>query len=123
ARYEQRVYALPLMLAELLPWVGRTLYSHLILKLKRRHQLPPLSCHFSNLGSAEMVHPATPQVRVEELWPTTLSTALIIGLVSLSGKLFLSVIRQCDETDDSDLDSFLAVLDEQLEGLSAPVEA
>ena len=123
ARYEQRVYALPLMLAELLPWVGRTLYSHLILKLKRRHQLPPLSCHFSNLGSAEMVHPATPQVRVEELWPTTLSTALIIGLVSLSGKLFLSVIRQCDETDDSDLDGFLAVLDEQLEGLSAPVEA
>ena len=118
-RYERRDYALPLMLYEWLPLVGRTLFSHLIVKSQAKGSLPPLSCHFSNLGSVEAIHPAEPQVRIAELWPTTLSTVFIVGLVSLNGKLFFTSIHQQAEIEEHSVTQFLAAMDAQLQELAA----
>lgn len=75
--------------------------------------MPELSCHFSNLGSAEVIHPPQAQVRVTELWPATLSTAFIVGLVILGDKLFFPMIYQSDETEESAVREFVKSLDAQ----------
>lgn len=117
ARYERREYALPLLLYEALPWMGRTLYSRFIVASKAKGKLRDVSCHFTNLGSAETVHPADATVRLTQLWPATLGVALVLGLVSLGDKLYLPVIQQLDETDAETVKSFLAALDAQLNQL------
>lgn len=114
ARYERRQYALPLLFYELLPLMGRTLYSTFIVKAKAKGKLLDVSCHFSNLGPAEFIHPKDARVRVADLWPATLGVALIVGLVSLGDKLFLPVVHQLDETDADTVNEFLAALDAQL---------
>ena len=119
ARYERRDFALPLMFYELLPLIGRTLYSHLIVQGKARGRLPKLSCHLSSLGSAEFINPKGGATRVTELWPATLSTAFLLGALSLNGKQFLSVIHQNDEVPVAAVDAFLAALDAQLKALMA----
>ena len=113
ARYERRDHALPLTLYEWLPLIGRTRYRQLIAASKARGTLPVLSCHLSNLGSAEFINPKDASVRLQALWPATVSTALLLGVLSLNGRQFLTVIRQCDETDDEAVAAFLARLDQQ----------
>ena len=113
ARYERRDHALPLTLYEWLPFIGRTRYRQLIATSKARGTLPALSCHLSNLGSAEFINPKDATVRLQALWPATISTALLLGVLSLNGRQVLTVIRQCDETDDDAVVAFLARLDQQ----------
>jgi NRPS condensation-like uncharacterized protein len=117
ARFERRDFALPLGFYELLPWVGRTLYSHLIVQSKVRRSLPPLSCHISNLGSAEFINPKGAQVKLLELWPATISTAFLLGALSLNGKQFFVVISQNDEVPQASVDRFLSSLDTQVRDL------
>jgi NRPS condensation-like uncharacterized protein len=117
ARYERREYALPLLLYEALPWMGRTLYSRFIVASKAKGKLRDVSCHFTNLGSAESVHPADPTVRLTHLWPATLGVSLVLVIVSLGDKLYLPVIQQLDETDADTVKAFLAALDVQLQSL------
>ncbi len=118
ARYERREYALPLTAYEWLPVMGRTLYSHLIVRSKAKGSLPVLSCHFTNLGNVDAIHPANAQVRLTECWPATLSTALLLALVNLGGKLFFTVAFQNDETDEHAVQKLLRTLDQQLLGLT-----
>jgi NRPS condensation-like uncharacterized protein len=117
ARFERRDFALPLCFYEILPWVGRTLYSHLIVQSKVKRSLPALSCHLSNLGSAEFINPKGASVRLAELWPATISTAFLLGALSLNGKQFFTVIHQNDEIPAASVDRFLATLDAQLRAL------
>jgi NRPS condensation-like uncharacterized protein len=118
SRYERREYALPLTAYELLPLMGRTLYSHFILKSKAKGTLPVLSCHFTNLGNVEAIHPPDAQVRLTEVWPATLSTALLVALVNLGGKLFITVAFQEDETDETAVRTLFQTLDGQLQALA-----
>lgn len=117
ARFERRDFALPLSFYEFLPWVGRTLYSHLIVQSRAKRSLPELSCHLSNLGSAEFINPKGATVRLAELWPATISTAFLLGALSLNGKQFFTVIHQNDEIPPAAVDRFLATLDAQLRAL------
>lgn len=119
ARFERRDFALPLSFYEALPWLGRTLYSHLIVQSRAKRSLPKLSCHLSNLGSAEFINPKGASVRLAELWPATISTAFFLGAVSLNGKQFFTVIHQNDEIPPAAVDRFLAALDAQLRALMA----
>jgi len=122
ARYERRDHALPLTLYEWLPFIGRTRYRQLIAASKARGTLPELSCHLSNLGSAEFINPKDARVRLQALWPATVSTALLLGALTLNGRQCLTVIRQCDEIDDEAVVDFLSRLDQQfasLQGASA----
>ena len=113
ARYERRDHALPLTLYEWLPLIGRRRYSQLIALSKARGTLPALSCHLSNLGSAEFINPKDATVRLQALWPATISTALLLGVLSLNGRQILTIIRQRDEIDDEAISTFLARLDQQ----------
>ena len=123
ARFERRDFALPLTFWEIVPWVGRTLYSHLIVQSKARRTLPALSCHLSNLGSAEFINPKGGSVRRAELWPTTISNVFLLGALSLNGKQFFTVIHQNDEISPATVDRFLAEFDQQLRHLqTAPVD-
>lgn len=117
ARYERRDYALPLRLYEWLPVVGRTLYSHLVVQSKARGTLPTLSCHLSNLGSAEFINPKGGHIRLQEVWPSTVSNVLLIGALSLNGKQFLPLIYQNDEIAHEAVSAFLDQLDGQLRQL------
>lgn len=114
ARFERRDFALPLTFWEIIPWVGRTLYSHLIVQSKVQRSLPALSCHLSNLGSAEFINPKGGSVRLSELWPTTISNVFLLGALSLNGKQFFTVIHQNDEISPATVDRFLTELDRQL---------
>ena len=114
SRYARREYALPLTAYEWLPAMGRTLYSHLIVRSKAKGSLPVLSCHFTNLGDVEAIHPANAQVRLVECWPATLSTALLLALVNLGGKLFFTVAFQNDETDEQAIQNLFQILNRQL---------
>jgi NRPS condensation-like uncharacterized protein len=116
-RYERRDFALPLSFYELLPLIGRTLYSHLIVQSKARGKLQPISCHNSSLGSAEFINPKGASLRLTELWPATVSTAFLVGAVSLNGQQFLSIIHQNDEIPSAAVSQFLATLDAQLQAL------
>lgn len=114
ARYERRDYALPLTVYEWLPLMGRRLYSRLIVQAKRRQRFAPVSCHLTNLGSAEFINPKDATLRVTEFWPATVSTAVLIGTLSLQGRQLLTVIHQNDEVDAADVRDFLARLDAEL---------
>ncbi len=122
ARYDRRDHALPLTLYEWLPYIGRTRYRQLIAASKARGTLPELSCHLSNLGSAEFINPKGARVRLQALWPATVSTALLLGALSLNGQPFLTVIRQCDEVDDEAVRDFLTRLDQQFAQVQAATE-
>lgn len=115
ARYERRDHALPLTVYEWLPLMGRRLYSHLIVQAKRRQRFAPVSCHLTNLGPAEFINPKDATLRVTEFWPATVSTALLIGALSLQGRQLLTVIHQNDEVDPADVRRFLGRLDEKLQ--------
>lgn len=114
ARYDRRDYALPLLFYEALPLLGRNLFSHLIVKSKARGKLPQLSCHLSNLGSAEFINPKNGTLRLQELWPATLSTCFLIGALSLNGKQFIPLISQNDEIPAEAVAAFRAELDNQI---------
>lgn len=113
ARFERRDHALPLTLYEWLPVIGRRRYGQLIALSKARGSLPDISCHFSNLGSAEFINPKNSSVRLENLFPATINAAFLLGALSLNGRQFLVVIRQCAEVDDATVRTFLNGFDQQ----------
>jgi NRPS condensation-like uncharacterized protein len=117
ARYERREYALPLLMYELLPVIGRRLYSYAVTKAKADGKLQDVSCHFSNLGSADFINPPEAKVRITEFWPTTQPVATVFGLLSLGDKLCFSVMHQNDETDRQTVKEFLQALDQELRSL------
>jgi NRPS condensation-like uncharacterized protein len=119
ARYERREAALPLMFYELLPIMGRRLYSYLIVKAKAGRRGEEVSCHFSNLGSGEHLNPKDAQARITELWVTTLGITPILGFVSLGDKMFLTVGHQNDEIEPATVRAFLGSLDDELRKLVA----
>jgi len=114
ARYERREYALPLLLYEALPLIGRRLYTMMIARAKAQGKLQDVSCHFSNLGPADFLNPAEGRVRLTEIWLAALPVATIVGLASMGDKFFLTVIYQQDETDAADVADFLGALDREL---------
>jgi NRPS condensation-like uncharacterized protein len=116
-RYERREYAVPQLLYEALPVIGRRLYSFFVLKAKAAGKLQDVSCHFSNLGGADFINPADATLRVTEFWPCTQPVATIMGLLSLGDKLYFPVIHQIDETDQQTVKEFLQALDEGLRTL------
>ncbi|KGM40295.1 hypothetical protein JY96_10350 [Aquabacterium sp. NJ1] len=115
ARYSSRDYALPLLFYELLPLLGRRLFSYLIFNSKVKGSLPTLSCHFSNLGACEFINPKDASVRLHELWPATLSTVFLIGAVILNGKQFLCLVHQKDEIPHEAVEAFRAEFDRQIQ--------
>lgn len=118
ARYDRREYALPLLLYEALPVMGRRLYTKLIAGAKAKGRLQDVSCHFSNLGAADFLNPPDATVRIGEIWLAALPVATICGLASMGDKLFFTVIHQNDETEVADVADFLATLDRELLSLT-----
>lgn len=116
-RYARRDYALPLLFYELLPLLGRSLFSYLIVRSKVKGSLPTLSCHLSNLGACEFINPKDARIRLHELWPATLSTVFLIGAVILNGKQFLCLTHQNDEIPVEAVDAFRAEFDRQIQTL------
>lgn len=116
-RFERREYAPELLLLELLPLLGRNLYSHFIARSKAKGSLAPLSCHLTNLGNAEFINPKGAGIRLQELWPTTLSPAFLIVATSLNGKQCLTLVSQnCDIPPDM-IAAFRSELDAQIHHL------
>lgn len=117
ASYERREHALPLLLYECLPWMGKTLYSRLLLSLKRRGKLDDVSCHFTNLGDTDTVHPQGAVTRLAHMWPATNSTGLLVATGSLAGRQFLVLSHPQDEIPAEAVVRFRALLDKQLQAL------
>lgn len=117
ARYERRDYALPLLFYELLPLLGRNLFSHLIVQSKAKGTLPQLSCHLTNLGNAESINPKDARIRLKEVWPATISTVFLIAALSIDGKQFATMITQDDEVPPEAIADFRAELDRQIHKL------
>jgi hypothetical protein len=118
SRYDRREYAFPLLVYEALPIMGRRLYTMMIAKAKARGKLQDVSCHFSNLGSADFINPPGATVKLKEIWLAAQPVATIFGLASMGDKLFFSVMHQNDETDPKDVVDFLHALDRELLSLT-----
>ncbi|MFT3859285.1 MAG: hypothetical protein QM742_17860 [Aquabacterium sp.] len=114
ARYERREYAVPLLLYELLPIMGRRLYSMMVRKAKVGGKLQDVSCHFSNLGPADFLNPKDGTLRLKEVWLASLPVTPIVGLASMGDQQFLTVIYPQDEVDRADVAAFLAGLEQEL---------
>jgi len=121
ARFERREHALPLLLYEWLPLIGRTLYSRILLQAKRQGSLEQVSAHFTNLGPAEFIHPEGAQLKLTEMWPATNGTGLLIGALSLNGRQLLSIIHPRDEYPSEAVERFVRDLGEQLHQLQGAV--
>lgn len=117
ARFERREHALPLLLYEWLPLIGRTLYSKILLQAKRKGSLEQVSAHFTNLGPAEFIHPEGAQLKLSDMWPATNGTGLLIGALSLNGRQLLSIIHPRDEYPVESIKQFVASLDAQVTNL------
>jgi len=115
--YERRDYALPVLLYECLPWLGRALSGRLVVRYKARGRLPQLSCHLSNLGNADAINPPDAKVRLAELWPMTINPVFMLGALSLNGRQFLTLISQNDEIPQEAVAAFQAELDRQFHSL------
>lgn len=118
SRYERREYALPLLLYEALPLMGRRLYAMMIAKAKSNGKLQDVSCHFSNLGPADFLNQPDAKVRITEIWLSALPVATIFGLASMGDRFFFTVMHQNDETDRQDVADFLRALDRELLSLT-----
>lgn len=118
SRYDRREYALPLLLYEALPLMGRRLYTMMIAKAKAAGKLHDVSCHFSNLGPADFLNPAEARVRLKEIWLAALPVVPIVGLASMGDKFFLTVIYPKDEVDAQRVAAFLDTLDRELLSLT-----
>ena len=66
-------------------------------------------------GTTAVAEVSDATLRVTEFWPATVSTALLIGALSLQGRQLLTVIHQNDEVDPADVRRFLGRLDEKLQ--------
>lgn len=117
ARYSRREYALPLLFFEALPFLGRNLFSFLIVNSKAKGSLPPLSAHITNLGASDFLNPSDARTRLNELWPATLSTAFLIIAVILNGKQFLCLVHQQDEIPREAVEAFRQAFDKQIQQL------
>lgn len=115
--YERRDYALPVLLYECLPWLGRALAGRLVVRYKAQGRLPQLSCHLSNLGNADAINPPDAKVRLAELWPMTINPVFMLGALSLNGRQFLTLISQNDEIPQEAVAAFQAELDRQFHSL------
>ncbi len=115
--YERRDYALPVLLYECLPWLGRALSGRLVVRYKAEGRLPQLSCHLSNLGNADAINPPNAKVRLAELWPMTINPVFMLGALSLNGRQFLTLISQNDEIPQEAVAAFEAELDRQFHAL------
>lgn len=117
ARYHRREYALPLLFYEALPLLGRNLFSYLIVNSKAKGTLPTLSGHITNLGASEFLNPPDAKTRLNELWPTTLSSAFLIFAVILNGRQFLCLVHQHDEIPQEAVEAFRKAFDTQIRQL------
>jgi hypothetical protein len=116
-RFERREYGPELAVLELLPLLGRNLYSLLVARSKAKGGVVPLSCHLTNLGNAEFINPKGATVRLQELWPTTLSPAFLIVALSMGGKQCLTLVSQNCDIPPEAIAAFRAELDKQLQHL------
>jgi hypothetical protein len=120
ARFERREHALPLLLYEWLPLIGRTLYSRILLQAKKKGALEQVSAHLTNLGAAEFIHPEGATLKLKDMWPATNGTGLLIGALSLNGQQCLPVIHPRDDFSAEAVNRFLGALDAQLQALAPP---
>lgn len=117
ASFEQRQHALPLLFYEWLPLMGKTLYSRMLIAFKRRGKLDDVSCHFTNLGDTDAIHPEGAGVRLAHMWPATNSTGLLVATGSLAGRQFMVLSHPQDEIPAEAVHQFSARLDRQLQAL------
>ena len=120
ARFERREHALPLLLYEWLPLIGRTLYSRILMQAKKNGSLEQVSAHFTNLGAAEFIYPKDATLKLKDMWPATNGTGLLIATHSLNGLQYLTVMHPRNEIPDAAVDRFLVALDAQLQALAPP---
>jgi NRPS condensation-like uncharacterized protein len=123
ARYERREYAVPLLLYELLPAMGRRLYALMIKKAKEGGKLQDVSCHFSNLGAADFLNAPDAKRRLQELVLVAQPVVPIFGLASVGDRLFFSSVHQIDEVDPEDVAAFASTLEAEVLALIKAGEA
>ena len=118
ARFERREHALPLLMYEWLPLIGRSLYSKILLQAKRKGSLEQVSIHFTNLGPAEFVHPEGAERKLTEMWPITNGTGLLIAALTLNDRHLLTVSHPQNDHPTEAVARFMNDLDQQVKALS-----
>lgn len=106
-RFTQRTMILPLLPYEWLGGIRTHDYSRLIMRAKRLDALPHLSCHTTNIGSADAFNPPGARVRLSELYPTVSGAAPLMVFVSVNGRQVMVCSHQRDEYEDRDMQALI----------------
>ncbi|HIV73114.1 MAG TPA: hypothetical protein H9903_19415 [Candidatus Aquabacterium excrementipullorum] len=106
-RFTQRTMILPLLPYEWLGGIRTHDYSRLIMRAKRLDALPHLSCHTTNIGSADAFNPPGARVRLSELYPTVSGVAPLMVFVSVNGRQVMVCSHQRDEYEDRDMQALI----------------
>ena len=107
-RFTQRTMILPLLPFEWLGWIRSHDYTRLLMRAKRLDALPQLSCHTTNIGSADAFNPEGATVRLGEMYPTVSGVAPLMVFVSVNGRQVMVSSHQRDEYQDSDMHALMA---------------
>jgi hypothetical protein len=106
-RFAQRTMILPLLPYEWLGGIRTHDYSRLIMRAKRLDTLPHLSCHTTNIGSADAFNPPGARVRLSEIYPTVSGVAPLMVFVSVNGRQVMVCSHQRDEYEDRDMQALI----------------
>ncbi len=106
-RFTQRTMILPLLPYEWLGGIRTHDYSRLIMRAKRLDTLPHLSCHTTNIGSADAFNPPGARVRLSEIYPTVSGVAPLMVFVSVNGRQVMVCSHQRDEYEDRDMQALI----------------
>lgn len=123
-RFTQRTMILPLLPYEWLGGIRTHDYTRLIMRGKRLDTLPHLSCHTTNIGSADAFNPEGARVRLSEIYPAVSGAAPLMVFVSVNGRQVMVCSHQRDEFEDQDMQALIgraqAVVTRWLAPLPAP---
>ncbi len=109
-RFTQRTLILPLLPYEWLGWVRAHDYNRLIRRAKRLDRLPQVSCHTTNIGSAEAFNPEGATIRLREVYPVVAGVAPLMVFLAVDGRQVMVGSHQRDEFEDADAQALMAQL-------------
>lgn len=118
ARFEAKLMSYPLVVAEIVSRTGRKLFGMIAAAAKRRGKLPPMTCHYSNLGNVDVLNAKDATIRLRELLPIAPNVGPFLVTSGLGDTLALSMSYAREEVTEREVYALLERLDEAMRSIA-----
>jgi hypothetical protein len=114
ARYYRREMCWTYLFEEILPYLGRTLISHVAVNLMKSQKFPKISAHVTTGGNVNMINVPDKPLRIQQLYSTVNSVSPLSSTLEIDGKYFTPLSWQLSETSNEEMADFHRRLDANL---------